>query len=351
MTIASVTHILPFTLIRRERVLPGTGRVLVRAQQKVAAADTIAEANTNAEYMLLDVARGLGLSAEKSEKYIKCKPGDQLSEKDILAGPVGLMRRVVRSPQDGKVILAGSGQVLLELGSKPFQLKAGIPGDVVELIPDRGAIIETTGGLVQGVWGNGQVDFGVLTLVAKAADHQLVLNDLDVSMRGSIVMAGYCDTEDILKAAEELPLRGLILASASSALAPAMAKLQIPVLILEGFGQHAYNQVAYKLLSSSDRREVALCAHVWDPYTGARPEIIIPAPASGSVYAPPEAATFEVNQTVRVKRAPFVGAIGIIRDLKGQVAFPGGLRAQGAEVRLENGATAVIPLANLEVVA
>lgn len=349
--IAPVTHILPLTIIRRERTLPVRGKVLVRAQQRVGALDTIAEANTNAEYMLLEIGRGLGVSPEKADALTQCKPGAEVAENDILAGPVGLMRRVVRAPRDGKVALSGGGQVLLELANKPFQLKAGFPGEVVDLIPDRGAILQTSGSLIQGVWGNGLIDYGVLTLVAKAADHQLNSGDLDVSMRGSIVVAGYCGTEDALKVAQELPLRGLILSSASSAIIPALARLQLPVLILEGFGRLPYDPLAHRLLSSSDRSEVALCAHVWDRYAGVRPEIIIPAPAPGNVTTPPESAIFEPKQVVRVKRAPYTSATGVIVSLKGQVSFPGGLRTRAAEVRLDNGTNAIVPLANLEVIA
>ena len=39
-----------------------------------------------------------------------------------------------------------------------------------------------------------------------------------------------------------------------------------------------------------------------------------------------------------------------MKGIKGKVAFPGGLRARAALVRLENGENAIIPLANLEVI-
>ncbi len=348
---APVTHILPLTLICRERVLPAPGKVLVRAQQKVGPTDTIAEANLNSEYLLLDIGRGLGLPADRADTHIHCQPGDQVTEKDILAGPVGLTRRVIRCPRDGRVILAGSGQILLEAAGKPFQLKAGLPGDVVDLIPDRGAIIETTGALIQGVWGNGKSDYGVLTALARTPDHEIKPGDLDVSMRGSIALVGRCASEEVLRVAEELPLRGLILSSAPSALIPALNQTQIPAFILEGFGEQSFNMLAFKLLASSDRREVAIDAAPWDAYKGVRPELVIPMPAPGVVAPPPESAQFEVGQTVRVRGAALAGAVGVIIGLKGPVAFPGGLRARAADVRLESGANTIAPLANLEVIA
>jgi len=349
--LAPIIHILPFTVIRRERILPGMGKVLVRAGQRVSSLDVIAEANLRPEYLLLNVARGLGLTPERADQFIQCQAGDHLAEGDMVAGPVGMARRVVRSPSDGQVILVGSGQILIEVASKPFQLKAGIPGEVVELIADRGATVETTGALVQGVWGNGHIDFGVMVVLAKSPDHLLTPDQLDVSMRGSIVLAARCEDPEVFKSAEELPLRGLILASMSASIAPIAARMQIPVIILEGFGHSPMNTAAFKLLTTNERREVALNAEPWDPYSETRPEIIIPMPGSERLSLPQETGTFTPDQQVRVLRTPHAGEIGVILGIKGSVTFPSGLKAQAADIRLESGRMAVIPLANLEVLA
>jgi hypothetical protein len=349
--LAPITHILPFTVIRRERVLPGRGKVLVRAGQKVSSLDVIAEANLRPEYLLLNVARGLGLSPEQADQYIQCQAGDHLVNGDMIAGPVGMARRVMRTTSDGQVVLVGSGQVLIEVASKPFQLKAGVPGEVVELIADKGATVETSGALVQGVWGNGHVDFGVMVVLAKSPDQLLTPDQLDVSLRGSIVLGASCDDSEVLKSAEELPLRGLILASMSASLAPIAARMQIPVILLEGFGHRPMNTAAFKLLTTNERREVALNAEPWEPYSGTRPEIVIPMPGSERLSLPQETGTFTPEQQVRVLRAPHAGEIGVILGVKGSALFPGGLKAQAADIRLESGQTVVIPLANLEVLA
>jgi len=349
MSLAPVTHILPVTYIRRERVLPVAGKVLVRKGQKVSATDTIVEADLVAEHLLLDIPRALGITVSQAEKQIKCQAGDDLNQGDVIAGPVGFTRRIVRVPTNGKVVLVGNGQVLIEVGGQPFQIKAGVPGEVTELIGDRGAVVETTGALIQGIWGNGKIEFGLMTVLLKSPDHVLTPDQLDVSLRGSIILAGYCEDAEVFRAAEELPLRGLILSGMAVELIPQALQKPFSIIVLDGFSQRPMNSVAYKLLSTNDRREVAMNAEAWDTYAGTRPEVVIPLPGTDALSMPKDTNVFAPDKQVRVLRAPHAGVVATLVNLSGVVAFPGGLRAQAAEVRLETGELVLVPLSNLEV--
>ena len=348
---ARVKHILPMTLIRRERTLPAPGKVVARAGQKVSPLDTLAEANLYPEYVLLDVAQALGISAEKADRAMRCQAGDQIAQGDMIAGPVGWTRRLIRSPRDGRVALVGSGQALIEIAGKPFQLKAGMPGEVVELLADYGAILETSGALVQAVWGNGKIDYGPLRVQVRAPDEEARAAGMDVSLRGSVLMAGYCREEEVLRTAEELPLRGLILPSMESRLIPAASRLSIPVIVVEGFGKLPYNPMVYKLLSTNEQRPTAVNAEEWNPQTGAGPEIIIPVPAPSNIVPPPGVATLVVNSTVRIVSAPRMGGIGRVISIHNSAQLPNGIRTLAAEVLLEDGQAVLIPAVNLEVIA
>ncbi len=347
--LAPVTHILPLTTIRRERRLPVPGKVVARKGQKVSATDTIAEAALSPSHLQLDIARGLGVRVDDADQHIQCKPGMQVAEGDILAGPVGLTRRVVRSPRSGRIVLVGSGQVLLEIQGKLFELKAALSGTVASLIPERGAIVETTGALIQGVWGNGNIDSGLMNVLAKEESHTLTADQLDVSYRGSVILAGHVATEDVIKGVTELPLRGLILSSMAPELLTVALKSQIPILLLEGFGFLPMNPVAFKLLSTNSQRDVVVNAEAWDIYAGTRPEVIIPLPSSGEVPLPKDTDYFSSGQKVRVIRAPHFGEIGILQEIQPMAVFPSGIKTDAAEVRLTNGNIAVLPLTNLEV--
>ncbi len=347
---ASVKHFLPVTTVQRERLLPVPGKVLARRGQKVNPSDVVAEAVVAPEHVLLDVARGLGVSAENADQYIQRQAGDQVQEGDVIAGPYGLGRRVMRSPQAGTVVVSGSGQVLLELASRPFELRAGLAGTVTELYPDRGVLIEASGALIQGVWGNDRLDAGPLTVLARSADEELTVDRLDVSMRGAVILAGYVANPEVIAAADDIPLRGLILSSMSALLVPRALKALTPIMLIEGFGRIPMNFAAFKLLSTSERREVSVMAFLPNRFTGNHPEALISISSVGGQPPAADIVRFEKGQQVRVVSPPYLGKLGEIQAiLPGLVVLESGIRTAAAQVVLETSETVVLPLANLEI--
>src|SRR5512142_3257496 len=144
VTIAPVHHILPITTIVRERVLPIKGTVLARMGQKVSPADIVAEAAWAREHFFLDVARTFNLSADAADRLIRCKAGDKLPAGAIVAQSKGMVPKMVKAPREGRVVSAGGGQVLMEAGESRMELRAGISGNVTQILADRGVEIQTT---------------------------------------------------------------------------------------------------------------------------------------------------------------------------------------------------------------
>jgi hypothetical protein len=229
------THYLPLTLIQRRRMLPVPGRITVRRGQTVRATDTVAEANLAPRHLLLDLARGLGVSPQKADRVIQRRVGEEVAEGDVIAGPIGLGHRVVRAPKSGRVVVIGEGKALLELDTSPFELSAGIPGVVKEIIADRGVIVETAGALLQGVWGNGKSNSGVLQMLVKTPDEELDPDQLDITFRGAVICAGHCGQEATLETLADMSVRGLILGSMPSRLVPLAMEQEYPIVLLEGF--------------------------------------------------------------------------------------------------------------------
>lgn len=349
--LAPVLHILPLTSIVRERTLPLAGKVNVNLNQKVNPTDVVAEANFAREHVLLDVARTFGVSAKAADKMIKVNEGDRVPQGGLIADAGGLIPRAIKAPRQGRVMVAGGGQVLMEVGDSKIELRAGLPGMVIRVIPERGVVIRTTGALIQGTWGNGRIDNGLMTSLIEKPDDVLTNDRLDVSLRGSVILGGHIRDMETLKIASEMPVRGLIVSSINPSLIQPAMQMRFPILVLDGFGAMPMNAAAFKLLTTNNKREVTVNAEHFDRYGGNRPEAIIPLPVPGELDEPNDFEMFAVGQQVRMRRAPHAGMIGSITNLPdGLSKLPSGLRAPAAEVKLENGENALVPLVNLEVV-
>ena len=348
--LAPVAHILPLTTIRRERLLPLSGRITVKEGQKVNPMDVVAEARLGQNHLLVDVSRRFEIPPAEAQKLILVKKEDVISKGEVIAKSKGLMSQTIVAPQSGRVLLIGNGQVLLEVGDSTLELKANLPGTVTRQIDDKGVEITFNGALIQGVWGNGQINVGLMLPMLTEPGGSLTNQHLDVSLRGSVLLAGYCDDPNVLKTAAELPVRGPILSSMAPALAPLAQQLPCPILLIDGFTRKPMNPTAHRLLTTNAKRDVTVSAVPWDRQSGVRPEIFIPLPVTQAPPLPREVETFAPEQPVRLSREPHCGEIGRLINLKpGLTAMPSGLKVPAGEVQLDSGEQIVVPLANLEV--
>ncbi len=349
--LAPITNILPQAVVERLRILPRAGHVRVRQGQNVRATDVIATAEVNPSHIMLDVASALGVSRAKAADHIERYEGESVAGGDVVAQTKGLFSRVVRSPVDGKIVLMTDGYVFIEEKSTPFELLAGIPGEVKELVHEMGAVIETTGALIQGAWGNGRIGSGILNALSKSPGDVLLPEQVEGGPRDAVLMSGRCSDAEVFRRAAAQQIKGLILGSIQSELIPVVRKLPFPVLLTDGFGDLPMSTAAFRLMSTSHKREVAVNAEPFDPDTGSRPEVLIPLPTAPDVGPAPVIGRLEKGQRIRVTRSPRKGTLGIIDSIPpGRMMFPNGLRLQAVRIKLESGEIMLVPLANVEIV-
>jgi hypothetical protein len=348
--LAPVTHILPLANIRRQRMLPVEGVVLVRAGQEVKADEVIAQAEINPEHISLNIERGLGVPRNSVSNYLKREIGDDIPAGGVVARRSGMFSREVRAPRAGKLVAVGGGQVLLQVSNRPFDLLAGIPGTVLEIKADLGAVIQTSGAWIQGVWGNGRLEVGPLQLIPQEKNQPVTPGQLDPGYQGSIVLAGHCGDREVLEKGAEIRLKGLILGSMATRLIPLASRAPYPIILIDGFGRIPMNSAAYNLLSTNVQREVTLNAMQYNLLTGDKPEVVIPLSRVENPPIPINVSQIEPSDRVRILRQPHQGTIGTVETvLPGVKRFPSGLQVEAIEVLLEGGEKVVVPVANIEV--
>ncbi|NQU29219.1 MAG: hypothetical protein HQ525_00975 [Anaerolineae bacterium] len=342
--LAPVSHNLALTTIIRKRLLPVQGDVVVKLNQHILATDTVAEAEFSHKHHLIDIAHILGIKPSVAEKMVSVRVGEKLAAGTVVA-------KGIKVEHNGRVVAAGGGQILLDISEKPFELKAGISGEVVELIQNRGVIIQEVGALVQGIWGNGRISSGTLHVLAEKPAEILTAKQLDMSLRSLVILAGSCQNAEVLNTAAEITVRGLILSSIHPYLLGLARKMPYPIVVTDAIGNQAMNANAYKIISTNNQREkVTVNAEAFQRYEGTRPEIIIPLPHTDPPSTPRAVEIFAPGQKVRLRRAPHAGATGTLENLPaGLKTLPNGLRVMAGEVKLNSGKQITVPLVNLEV--
>ncbi|MCP4141415.1 MAG: hypothetical protein GY755_14220 [Chloroflexi bacterium] len=350
--LAPVSHTLALTTIIRKRELPVHGEVIAKLNQRVLASTVVAEAEYSHKHHLIDVARLLDISPNAAEKKIKnVQVGKNITAGTTIASGGGLIPRAIKVEHSGRVVAVGGGQVLIDTSDKEFALKAGISGEITELIPNKGVVIQEVGALIQGVWGNGRANSGTLHVLAEDPAHILEASQMDISLRSFVILAGSCQNPESLKAAADITVRGLILSSIHPSLLGLARKMPYPIIATDAIGKRAMNESAYKIISTNNQREnVTVNGERYDRYKGTRPEVIIPLPHTDFPPVPRDIEVFAPGQKVRLLRAPHAGASGQLIHLpEGLKVLPNGLRVVAGEVKLVSGETLIVPLVNLEV--
>ncbi len=347
---ASIVQTHPLVQIRRSRTLPVAGMVLVRVGQKVTTNEVVAEAEMPSQFHYVDVMRSFGIATPvQAEKLINRKVGDQVDKNDILAETGGVFSRIVRSPKAGTILSIRNGQMLVETEKSKITVNAGFNGTVVEIIKDRGAVIETNGVLIQGMWGNGKIGFGPLQIDEHQVVSELEASSFGLENRGMVLCAAHCTDVKLIESAAALPIGGLILGSMNADLIKIAEKQNFPILVIEGYGKTLINDYAKRLLVANNGREVAVKAVKWNRWTGDRPELIISLPEEGDAYR--EIVELKPGQLVNVHTAPYVGQLAFVNKVtEGMATLPNKIKANAVRMKFMNDEYAAIPLNNFELI-
>ena len=334
-------------LVRWQRLLPVNGNVLVVRGRRVRPQDIVARAAIPGESFAVSVPE-LGSETEAKIRLLK-QVGDKVAAGEPLAvkkGFLGREKAICVSPDEGVVeaVSRAKGFVVLGRPERTVELAAGVAGTVLQVVANRGALLEFSGLFGQGVAMVGDEAWGELAGGSDGPDGPLAVES---DHAGRVVFGGRADDEAIA-AASRIGARALIVGSVSAStwLSLQAGKVGgVAVLITEGVGTAPMAERTFSELRSA----VGAPALVTRRSAGTRPAIVVSLEQEAFVEMPlPQ---LEQGAQVRVAAGPYAGRWGYVVGLPSMPRrTETGLVCMAADVALDGGEQTSVPVANLELV-
>ncbi len=359
-------------VLRKERRLPISGKVLVTAGMQVRAEQLVAHAELPGDVAMVNVVNQLGITPGELLKFMLKQQGDAVKKDEVIAQTnpfFKFLRSVSRSPADGTVetISTITGQVMIRMAPKPVDVRAYVDGTVVEVFPGEGVAIETAGAFVQGILGIGGEVTGEIAM-AGVPDADLKAADIKDDMAGKIVVAGSLIHREAFDRAAKVGVAALVCGGFRDSdlrdilgydLGVAITgheAIKPTLIITEGFGRIAMARGTYELLAAHAGKRASANGATQIRAGVLRPEIIIPKPAAGATGAAAKggdalAAGLTIGCPVRIIREPGFGRLGTVKSLPPEArAVESEAKVRVVELAFPDGQTLMVPRANVEVI-
>lgn len=357
-------------IVRRTRRLPIKGEVLAQKNEHVAPDQVVARALLPGPLQTIKLAEKLGIEARDVPEYFKLKVGERIEKGQVIAetkGFLGLGKRTELSDFQGTVesISEITGSILVREASIPVDVRAYIRGEVAEILPAEGAIIETRGAMVQGIFGVGGERTGVIHVIATTPDQVLDAADISEGDKGKILVGGAGITAQAIKKAAEFGVVGLVAGGIKDSdliqflgydigvAITGQEAIPLTIMVTEGFGFLNMATRTLELLRSLEGKEASINGATQIRAGVIRPEIVVPL-ENAPKGKPAEGSTGElkVGTPIRVIREPYFGQLATVKDLPAKLMMvDSGTEVRVLRATLDNGQEVTVPRANVEIIA
>ncbi len=355
------------TRVRKDRILPIKGDILVQAGDTVSPETIVAQTYVPSDVHLRPVAYIVGVEPWELPKVMKFKEGDTIKKGDLMAEQralFGLIKTRHYSRYSGTIELVSpvTGMVAIREPPTPIQLDAYIPGTVTEVLGDVGVTVETTAALIQGIFGIGGERTGELMVIAEP--HEVLTPDhIGTECAGKILVGGSLVTYDTLQKASEVGVKGIVtggmrredlnkfLGYEIGVAITGEENITLTCIITEGFGEMRMAGHIYDVLKYHNGKNASINGATQIRAGVIRPEIIIPLLETTKIEEEEVLAYgMEPGTRIRVIRQPYFGALGSVDEL------PIELQTVDTEswvrvlwVKLDDGRRVMVPRANVEI--
>lgn len=361
--------VLPLTLIRKKRMLPIPGKVMVEMGKEVDALDVVAQAELPGRVYPVNIANRLGVDPSEVRKYMLKREGDSVKKGEIVAETksfIKFLRSRVESPITGTIdsISEITGQVLFREPPKLLPLKAYIKGKVINIEENFGVEIETEGTFIQGIFGIGGETNGEIRVAVDTPDEELLPEHIKDTDKGKVIVGGKHASLETIKKAIKTGVHAIVVGGIHDkdlrtilgydigVAVTGTENIGITIVVTEGFGQIRMAEYTFKLLKAREGEKASVSGATQIRAGVMRPEIIVcGAPKNMNVQRKDETRTWmEIGDKVRIIREPYFGLIGKVSKLPPElVEIPTESKVRVLEVELETGEKVVVPRANVEI--
>jgi hypothetical protein len=334
-----------FSLIHAVK-LPVPGKVLVHLGQKIDRGSVIAEAVLPDRFQVFDVLNHFRIDTRDMEFCIKRLAGEDVQKGDVIARKPGLVSRIFRAPEAGKVVSVRDGRVTLAMGERHLEAVSPIAGVVAEIIPGLGAQIFARGSKLNAAWGNGKIASGSLLLVdqVKNFDQKDLVEKVVVLTNERLL--------DVMTILEQAGVAGVVVWALDPLQADRFENGSVPLLSLAGFGDSEISSAMIAVLKELEGKTAYLLAH--EPFNrdDQKAALFFPVEQNQAM------GLFETEQKsllgsqVRFWGSPYFGSLGEIIEIPDEEERLGsGILSKVVVVRRAEESVIRVPLENLEILS
>lgn len=356
--------------VRRIRRLPIKGEVLVSVGDRVSPESVVAQAMLPGLLQTIKLAEKLGVEAKETTGFFRHKVGESVQKGEVIAetkGIFGRFKSTVTSDYTGTVesISEITGNILIREPSIPVSITAYLEGRVAEIMPEEGAVIETRGTMVQGIFGVGGERNGSIRIAVDSHRDRLEARHILDSDAGAVLVGGSAITKEALTRAAEVGVVGIVaggirdldliqyLGYDIGVAITGQEPIPLSLMVTEGFGELAMAERTFNLLRTVEGKLASINGATQIRAGVIRPEIIVPLPLEGTTTSTESSGReLGVGTPIRVIREPYFGQLGTVTELPSQLmVVESGTEVRVLKARLEDGAVVCVPRANVEIIA
>jgi hypothetical protein len=283
-------------IITKQRRLPTRGEVLVDVGQQVQPETVVAKGVVpNPELHDLKLFTQLRVEPEMVKDYMTKAEGEQVARDEVIAVSRSFFTRqtrVSRSPVDGFIerVSTVNGRVYIRGNPLDVIVSAYLPGAIKEVIPEAGAVVETSGIRLEGAFGIGGEAYGGIILASEDSDTPLSADNILPEHQGKVIVGGSIVSLDALRDAVNVGAKGVIVGGVDQKDLTYFLGYEIGVpvtgneqtgltlIMTEGFGINPMDEALFETLRGYSGRMACINGATQLRSRSIRPEIILPSP-------------------------------------------------------------------------